>query len=371
MARFANSVLFTPTLGGTTDWTVSAAVQGYMTPAQASAADGVYKYRAESADLSQWEVGEGTYTGAGPTLTRTTILQNSSGTTSKISFSTVPNVGIVALKQDLIAIDEANVFSAAQRLQARLNISAVLKGQIFGLTLSAAGGTGTAGIAAGEAADSSGADLMVLASAMTKTTSSWAVGSGNGGMMPGALAGGLWYNGWLIKRPDTGVVDFVWDTVANGSSNIFTLASGAYTEFRRIGCMKTDGSNFWVAFSQVGDEFLWSVPTQDTTAGTPSTTANLVTLNVPTGIKVNALISGLYSHASASTVLLFTSPDQADTAPTTTVFSLIVNVASANTSYAANVRTNTSGQFRARASATSTTLWVNTFGWIDRRGRDT
>jgi hypothetical protein len=129
VAKFANSVLFTPTLGGTTDWTVSAAVQGFMTPAQAAAADGVYKYRAESGDLSQWEVGEGTYTGSGPTLTRTTVLQNSAGTTAKINFSTVPSVGIVALKQDILSIEEANGFTAAQKLQARTNIGILVTPQ--------------------------------------------------------------------------------------------------------------------------------------------------------------------------------------------------------------------------------------------------
>lgn len=130
MAKFANSVLFTPTLGGTTDWTVSAAVQGFMTPAQAAAPDGVYKYRAESGDLSQWEVGEGTYTGAGPTLTRTTILQNSAGTTAKINFTTAPNVGIVALKQDLLSIEDANLWTYLQQAQARANLGVLKKNYI-------------------------------------------------------------------------------------------------------------------------------------------------------------------------------------------------------------------------------------------------
>lgn len=92
---------FTPTLGGTTDWTYSAAVTGYQSPSAAGVVNGAqYSYRAESADLSQWEVGTGTYNTSTGVLSRTTVLFNSSGTTSKISFTVAPQVAIVALNED-------------------------------------------------------------------------------------------------------------------------------------------------------------------------------------------------------------------------------------------------------------------------------
>lgn len=125
MAGFVNNVLFNPTLGGTTDWVVDTAVQGYNTPAGAGAVNGrPYKYRAESADLSQWEIGEGVYTVGSTTLARTTVLLNSAGTTAKINFSTVPQVGIIALAEDLLGIDQANSWTDAQKAQARSNIGA-------------------------------------------------------------------------------------------------------------------------------------------------------------------------------------------------------------------------------------------------------
>lgn len=103
MARqWADAVKFTPTLGGTTDWTFSSAVTGYQSPtAAAMDATGAtsYTYRAESADLTQWEDGVGTWNGT--ILTRTTVIYNSSGGTSKINFSTVPTVGIVVLNADI------------------------------------------------------------------------------------------------------------------------------------------------------------------------------------------------------------------------------------------------------------------------------
>ncbi len=96
-----------------------------MAPAAAGAVNGrIYKYRAESADLSQWELGEGAWNASTGVLSRTTILFNSSGTAAKISFSASPQVAIVALKEDLISIEEANGFTAAQRAQARANIRA-------------------------------------------------------------------------------------------------------------------------------------------------------------------------------------------------------------------------------------------------------
>ena len=158
MARKANSVYFTPTLGGTTDWTLSAAVQGYNTMALAAMVNGgTYSYRAESSDLSQWEIGEGVYNSGTGVLTRATVLYNSSGTGTaagqsgagtKISFTVAPNVGVVELSKDIIAVDEANSFTYLQKAQARANIDVLKKNYIIngGMQISQENGT-TAGTA--------------------------------------------------------------------------------------------------------------------------------------------------------------------------------------------------------------------------------
>jgi hypothetical protein len=123
MAAFLDLCRFSPTLGGTTDWIYSSAVTGCQSPTAAGAVNGrPYKYRAESANLSQWEIGEGAYNSGTGTFARTTVLFNSSGTTAKINFTLVPQVAIVALKEDLISIEEANAFTAAQQAQVRSNI---------------------------------------------------------------------------------------------------------------------------------------------------------------------------------------------------------------------------------------------------------
>ena len=136
MAAFLDCCRFNPTAGGTTDWTYSSAVTGYQSPASANVSAGrTYKFRAESADLSQWELAEGVYNSGTGAFVRTTVLYNSSGTGTlqsgagtKISFSAVPQVAVVALKEDLISVEEANSFTTTQQGQARSNIGVTTVG---------------------------------------------------------------------------------------------------------------------------------------------------------------------------------------------------------------------------------------------------
>lgn len=101
MVGFLTACRFNPTAGSTTDWTYSSAVGGYQSPTAAQVVNGqTYRYRAESADLTQWEVGEGPYNTGTGVLARTTVKFNSSGGTSKINFSTTPQVAIIVTADD-------------------------------------------------------------------------------------------------------------------------------------------------------------------------------------------------------------------------------------------------------------------------------
>lgn len=103
MASFLNGVRFKPTTAGTADFVVSSAVQGYQTPANAGATDGAtYRYRAESRDLLEWEIGTSVYTAATLTFTRTVSF--SSNNNAKVSFTRVPDVGLVFLAEDANAL---------------------------------------------------------------------------------------------------------------------------------------------------------------------------------------------------------------------------------------------------------------------------
>jgi hypothetical protein len=261
-------------------------------------------------------------------------------------------------------------FSAAQKAQARTNMAAVLRGHLWGLTLSTAGSSATFAAAAGEAADSTAADLMVLPSAMSKTAGAWALGSGNGALDTGSIVANTFYHVHQIKRPSDGAVDVAIST--NPAAPVLgTNIPAAFSLSRRIGTLCTDSASKWLLFHQFGDEFLWDVPIGTVSVTNLSTTPTLYTLGVPTGIQVNALIRAAMSSATANVLLLINSADEAVSAVNTpagqaSMVNPAVGVAGLCT---LNLRTNTSAQVRAVSQAASTSLWIVTYGWVDTRGR--
>jgi len=260
----------------------------------------------------------------------------------------------------------------------QVNVSPVVpypQGYMFGLTLSNDGVSPNTvlDIAAGQCRDFSNVDNMVLGSAYTKSTGSWAVGSGNGALDTGAVTTFSTYHVFLIKRTDSGVVDILFSL----SPTAPTMPSG-YTEKRRIGAILTDSSAHIYPFVQYNDEFLLSNPGQNVNVTNPGTAAVLHGLSVPTGIQVWAKIRGYVKQANNNNnYLLITSPDESDRVPNATTGDADVGALNNSgggppqISFKQDVRTNTSGQIRTRLSYSdiSTSLAITTYGWIDPRGR--
>jgi hypothetical protein len=264
----------------------------------------------------------------------------------------------------------AQTLTSSQRSQARTNINAPLFGHLYGLTLTAAGGSVIFSIAAGEAADSTAVDLLILGSAYTKTTSAWAVGSGNGawdgtGSNPGS--NNIWQHVFIIKRPDTGVVDIL----ISASPTAPTLPTN-YTLFRRIGAMKTaSGVGVWVKFFQLGDEFYLDAAVLDysTTLGTSRTA---VTVTSPLGIVCEVFYRTFFFGPSANAAVLFTDLTTNSTTPSFTVAPLAsMHEATLGNGAVGTHRTysNTSSQIGAQSNQASSTLRLATYGWRDTRGR--
>ncbi len=244
----------------------------------------------------------------------------------------------------------------------------LLQNYLAGLTLSTAGSVGTFGIAAGQATDNTNTVTMVLGSAYTKTTASWAVGTGNGALDTGAIAANTWYHVFLIYRSDTGVVDVLFST-----SPASPTLPASYTNFRRIGAMKTDGASHWILFNQQGDNFIWATAIVDSTS-VASSTANTITLaSVPSGVVVEALFRFTFTGGNINPAILFSALIETDQAPsfggpaTCAVFA--GGASTSGGGAAANVRTNTSQQIRQRAVPSLTTTSVVTYGWNDLRGK--
>lgn len=249
----------------------------------------------------------------------------------------------------------------------------VLRAHLAGLTLSTAGASTTMTTAAGMAADSTNAVMMNLVSSIGKTTSAWAVGTGNGGLDTGAIATGTWYHFYEIMRDDTNVVDVLFSLSASAP----TMPTN-YSYFRRIGSGKTNGSSQWSTFVQYGDLFMWGTISGDVNASNPGASAVTRTLNVPTGVSVQAQIQAMLSNSGSGVTVFSYFSDLAttDSTPSSTISDLPETAAASGTSrFSAgriSIQTNTSGQIRSRLSNSdaSVALLMNTLGWIDRRGRD-
>jgi hypothetical protein len=242
-----------------------------------------------------------------------------------------------------------------------------LPGYLFGLGLSTAGSSAIFGVAIGAAADSTNSALMTLAVATTKTTSSWQAGAGNGALDTGTIANSTWYHVYLIYSPGSNLVDVLVSTSASSPTMPAT-----YTQYRRIGSMKTDGSAQWTKFIQAGDDFWWNTPTVDVDT-TTTTSATLLTVNVPLGLSVVYRCSLRMGIGGTATAILLTSPLVADTAPATegplsASLSLPTTSDSGNGMHA--ILTNTDQKIRSRATTAGLGHVITCFGYTDRRGRD-
>lgn len=264
----------------------------------------------------------------------------------------------------------SQTLTASEQTTARTNISAALKGHLYGLTLSNNGtdATNDIDIAAGEAASTeSNAVLMVLASGITKRLdASWAVGSGNGGRDTGSIADGTWHV-WLIQRSDTGVVDVLFSQSASAP----TMPSN-YDRKRRIGSILRE-SGAIVKFVQVGDRF--NRATKADRNSTAAIASSLYLLSVPLGI----VVSPLLKMAIQSTSVISCDVGVGSAAFGAEEFTLVshrsVGTATERSDGFVNgtVATNTSAQIyysQTNTSGTPSAAQLFTFGWIDRRGQD-
>ena len=214
---------------------------------------------------------------------------------------------------------------------------------------------------------------------MTKQSDAvWAEGDAAGGF-PSALTltADTWYHFFAIgkTRNGTGGCDFGWDTSLS-AANLLADAT-AYSYYRRLCSMLTDGSADWVPFTQQGDRFMWDDPVRDVNASNPGTSAVTAALSVPNGLQVLADISVSYTALDSGGPygLILTSLDQTDTAPSTSFGDILLGSGSTATKdgvVSRLLRTDTSRQIRYRLASSGANHHVRilTHGWLDRRGQD-
>lgn len=166
-------------------------------------------------------------------------------------------------------------------------------------------------VATGGVGDSTFADVMMLAATTTKTTSSWAAGTGNGGLDTGSIGASSWYYVYLIKRPDTGVVDVLFSL----SSSAPTMPSN-YTLKRMIGAVLTNGSSQFVDFIMYADGTqAWKTLSLDINDSTLTTTRKTYTVARVPAVKSRVSFNAEISCASIAAVYVVGDSSITDVAP--------------------------------------------------------
>ena len=105
----ADRVRETTTTTGTGTVTLGGAVVGFQSFAAVGNGNVTY-YTIAGQGTSEWEVGIGTYTSSGTTLSRDTVLSSSAGGTTKVTFSAgTKDVFVVYPSERAVYYDAANV----------------------------------------------------------------------------------------------------------------------------------------------------------------------------------------------------------------------------------------------------------------------
>jgi hypothetical protein len=255
-----------------------------------------------------------------------------------------------------------------QLLNPSASIAPVQWNYIGGLTLSNDGTTPNSvlDIAAGSANDSTNFYVIQLGAFTKSTAGAWAAGSGANGMGDGlTIAASTWYHVMLAENG--GAPDIWFDTSVTGANKPSAIL-GSY--YRRIGSFKTDGSSHILAFTQRGNEFLWTTPTVDVSGATITATPALKTLaSVPLGLEINALFNAsANATAGASSGLLIYPPDASGSIAGNT-WSLYGTTQNTIAAGQFNIRTNSAQQVEMVISGSNMVVYVTTNGWIDLRGQ--
>lgn len=246
-------------------------------------------------------------------------------------------------------------------------LSALPCGLLFGCTMSTAGSSTTMSITAGQAVNSTGAQLMTL-TAIAKTTSAWAVGTAAGGLDTGTIANNTSYHFYVIRRPDTGVVDVLFSL----SATTPTLPTN-YTQFRRIGSRKTNGSAQWRGFIQYGDEVWLTAPVVEIDSAAFVAASTLYTIDsIPTGLQLSGNFV-LFKIQGTSGMVNFWDPALGTLGASASVTPLgkgYSDSAAGATINTFDTTTDTSARIYGGASGGSQLVRLACNGWNDSRGRN-
>lgn len=220
---------------------------------------------------------------------------------------------------------------------------------------------------AGSCRDSGDTEDIKLTSSLTKRLdAAWAAGTNQGGLDAGSVTNTT-YHMFVIKNTTTGVVDALFSTSVSSP----TMPTG-YDKKRRVASFKRGGgANQAISTVETGGGGIEVLTTPDDDTSSVSTSPSLHTLTaIPSGLKLDSIISGIFTATANGVHLLISPPDIADTAPSSSICTTVYSETAATDvvpgSFQLRVRTDTSGRIRVRADGTGN-IFTNTQGWVDWR----
>jgi hypothetical protein len=208
------------------------------------------------------------------------------------------------------------------------------------------------------------ADIVLTSSITKKTTSVWAQGTNQGGMDTGV-------------KPANGTLHVY--AISNGATNDVIFSQdpsspqlpGGYTKYRRIGSVTTDGASAVRQFKQYNDRFLYTgKPIADATNAAVSAGGSPFTLTVPNGIKVFPMFNCYGPNLQLAYDLDSTWTGSNTPAATNGAGNVLFQSNNGGSSYVGmfGIATNTARQIGIDVSV-NTTVYIDTYGWFDNRGR--
>jgi len=282
--------------------------------------------------------------------------------TTEATTSTAGKVELATSAETITGTDP-NLAVTPAALKAALDLlSPVLAPAITGMTISNAADTEhDITIATGSARDAGNTTVITLSAAITKQIdANWTAGSAAGGFPSGlTIANSTWYRVFVIRNPSTGVVDAG-----------FADATG-FTQYRRVGWVRTDGSANIINFRTVGDRVVWNVPILDQSITATTTTATLHTITAPINMDADLVVGVSTSSATfAEHYALYTAEAQTDTTASSSAYTFYV--ARSNESYtrmsvALCINVGANQRIRSRYNDTNYLHRIMTIGWTDDR----
>ena len=194
---------------------------------------------------------------------------------------------------------------------------------------------------------------MIAGTAITKSiNAAWAAGTGNGGRGTGvALTANGWYHVFAGQQA-AGAYDAWFDTSPIGANK-----PAAFTTFRRLGSVQLDASSNLVPWIQQGDLFLWGTERGDLTWTGSGTYA----LHVPPGVQV--MWQGSV-HTSGTNLSIYL------TTPGVTHYGWAGHASGSSTGASFVSMLTDTAQSLIFTFYGAGTVYAETRGWIDRRGKD-